>query len=86
LFVTTYVSLARLAIIFVRSTQGSSSSRGLRKQRLIDVAKPDPQLSEHVENGLLVPACMPHLQDQGKSRKRRKQVKEIRAVAFIVPA
>ena len=59
---------------------------GLRKQRLIGVAKPDPHLSDHVEDGLLVPACMAHLQDQGKVTEVAKQVKEIRAVAFIVPA
>jgi hypothetical protein len=34
---------------------GYLGRNGLRKQ-LIDVAKPDPQLSEPVENGLLVPA------------------------------
>jgi len=54
---------------------------GLRKQRLCRCCRARSQLSEHVEDGL-VPACMPHLQDQGKVTEPAKQVKEIRAVAL----
>lgn len=46
---------------------------GLTKQWLTDVAKPIPQFSEHVEDGLLAPACVRPVRNQAKSQKQRNK-------------
>jgi hypothetical protein len=46
---------------------------GLSKQWLIGVAKPIPQFSEHVEDGLLAPACVRPVRNQAKSQKQRNK-------------
>lgn len=46
---------------------------GLSKQWLIGVAKPIPQFSEHVEDGLLAPGCVRPVRNQAKSQKQRNK-------------
>jgi hypothetical protein len=56
------------------------------KQRLIDVAKPDPELCKHVEDGLLIPTRAAHLEDQRIVPEAAKEVEEIPAVSLVILA